>query len=98
MIEVVFYLALLLFVLRAAGKLWGGIQAGLKPPTGARRDVAARGVHMVRDPIFGTFVVPERAVSLTVGADVVYFCSATCRDAYRARPAARSGRVEGRTA
>jgi YHS domain-containing protein len=53
---------------------------------------------MVRDPVCGTFVVPERAVSLSVGREIVYFCSVACRDAYRARPSARPGRVEGRTA
>jgi YHS domain-containing protein len=53
---------------------------------------------MVRDPVCGTFVVPERAVSLTVGRELLHFCSVACRDAYRTRPAARSDRAEGRTA
>ena len=92
--EGIFYLVLLLFVFRAAGKLWGGIQEGLHPPAGPRGEALPPRVHMARDPICGTFVVPDRAVSLSVGRDVVYFCSAKCRDAYRERP----GRVEGRTA
>jgi len=44
-------------------------------------------VHMARDPVCGTFVVPERAVSVAVGRERVYFCSEKCRDAYRARTA-----------
>jgi YHS domain-containing protein len=53
---------------------------------------------MVRDPVCGTFVVPDRAIALMVGRENLYFCSTACRDTYRARPNARTGRVEGRTA
>ena len=59
-------------------------------------------VQMVRDPICGTFLLPDRAVSLVVdGRSRVYFCSEACRDRYRARPSTRSERPEraaGRTA
>jgi YHS domain-containing protein len=44
-----------------------------------------QGVHMERDPVCGTFVVPHRAVSLIEGRRQIYFCSPRCRDAYRAR-------------
>ncbi len=44
-----------------------------------------RGVAMARDPICGTYVVPERAVSLTDGGQQLFFCSTTCRDAFRTR-------------
>jgi YHS domain-containing protein len=47
----------------------------------------ARGIQMVRDPVCGTFVVPDRAVALADGSRQVYFCSANCRDKYRARTA-----------
>jgi YHS domain-containing protein len=40
---------------------------------------------MVRDPVCGTFVVPDRAVMLVEGAQRVHFCSDKCRDQYRAR-------------
>jgi len=46
-----------------------------------------RGVHMVRDPVCGTFVVPDRAVALHDGRVQVFFCSDACRDKYRARTA-----------
>jgi uncharacterized protein len=98
MLEVVFYVVLLLFVGRAALSLWGGIQEGLKGSSAPRGGVPSRGVQMVRDPVCGTFVVPDRAISLMVGRDHVFFCSVTCRDKYRSRPNARAERVEGRTA
>jgi YHS domain-containing protein len=94
---------LVLVIVRAMWRLLGGVLAGMKskpPVLGAPE----HGVHMVRDPVCGTFVVPDRAISLTVGRTVVYFCSAACRDQYRARPSAHSAssghpeHVEGRTA
>jgi hypothetical protein len=45
------------------------------------------GVHMVRDPVCGTFVVPDHAVMLHDGRARVFFCSDACRDKYRARTA-----------
>jgi YHS domain-containing protein len=95
MLRIVFFAILFLFVARALRSLWGGILEGLKQPSNASSAVPGRGVHMVRDPVCGTFVVPDRAVALTVGREHVYFCSITCRDKYRARPGTR---VEGRTA
>ena len=96
--RILFYIVLLLIVFRALRSLWGGILEGLNQPARSGGGVPSRGVAMVRDPVCGTFVVPERALSLSVGREVLYFCSARCRDEYRNRPAASSGRVEGRTA
>jgi YHS domain-containing protein len=38
---------------------------------------------MVRDPICGTFVLPDRARSIADGGSRVYFCSDACRDKYQ---------------
>jgi YHS domain-containing protein len=46
-----------------------------------------RGVHMVRDPVCGTFLLPDHAVTIVDGRSRVYFCSDACRDKYRARTA-----------
>jgi YHS domain-containing protein len=45
---------------------------------------------MVRDPVCGTFVLPERAVTLMDGRSRLFFCSEACRDKYRSRPSTRS--------
>jgi YHS domain-containing protein len=97
MVRIVVFTLLFLFVARAARSLWLGVLEGLRAP-GTGPDVPARGVQMTRDPVCGTFVVPERAVSLSIGRDVLYFCSTACRDAYRTQRTSRTGRVEGRTA
>ena len=51
-----------------------------------------QGVHMEKDPVCGTYVVPDRALSMSVGRQTIYFCSAACRDKYR--PSTGSGRPE----
>ena len=90
MIRLVFYAVLLILFARAMGRLWSGFVEGINgaPPPGG--NVPARGVQMVRDPVCGTYVVPDRAVALSDGSSRVFFCSANCRDKYRARPSTHS--------
>ena len=79
-------LILFLVTLRAIWRLLGGVIAGMK---GQARPTQApeRGIQMARDPVCGTFVVPDRAVTLVDGRQHLYFCSTKCRDQYRARTA-----------
>lgn len=91
-------------IARAISRLMGGVKDGLSgartaPPEAG--GVPQHGVHMERDPVCGTYVVPDRAVTITEGHTRVFFCSAKCRDQYRARPSTGSGRpepIEGHTA
>jgi len=83
---------ILTIVLRVITSTYSAFMEGLRGPGNAgprarRRSPAPDAVHMVRDPVCGTFVVPERAVSIADGRSRVYFCSEKCRDAYRARTA-----------
>lgn len=96
---------LLTILFRAVSRLWSGVVRGMQvqgghagPARGGSR-VPQRGVHMERDPVCGTFVVPERAVALsTSDGRRLYFCSTTCRDQYRDRPEASPAPAHGRTA
>jgi YHS domain-containing protein len=82
-----------LLAIRAVWKLLQGVMQGLAGPPaqrGARREsggVPAQGVQMAKDPVCGTYVVPDRAVSALVGRQTIYFCSTDCRDKYRAKTA-----------
>ena len=83
-----------LMAIRAVWKLLAGVMQGLSgPPNQPRQSqarnsgVPAQGVQMARDPVCGTYVVPDHAVALTVGRQHVYFCSASCRDKYQAKTA-----------
>jgi YHS domain-containing protein len=53
--------------------------------------VPPHGVQMVRDPVCGTFVLPDPTVAIVDGRSRVYFCSTGCRDKYRTRPSTPPG-------
>jgi len=75
---------LLTIVARTFWRLVDGVVEGMtgRPP-GSR--VRTRGAEMARDPVCGTFVVPDRAPTLVDGRTRYFFCSEACRDTYRAR-------------
>ena len=78
LIRFALFLLLALFVARALWRLLDGIVQGARG-----RSMPQRGVSMVRDPVCGTFIVPERAVTIVDGRTTVSFCSDKCRDKYR---------------
>jgi len=86
MVRLVFFAILLILVIRALARLGRGVVEGMNGPSPGR-GAPQLGVHMVRDPVCGTFVVPERSVTLSVGRDHLHFCSVNCRDKYRAKSA-----------
>ena len=69
--------------------LWRLVDGVIEGATGQPRSTRTKvpTMPMVRDPVCGTFVLPDRAVTLVDGRQRVYFCSDRCRDAYRARTA-----------
>ncbi len=80
-------LLLLLFIILAR-VFWRAVDAFIEGATGRPRGGRVpRAVSMARDPICGTFVLPERAVTLVDGRSRLFFCSEACRDKYRARTA-----------
>ena len=38
--------------------------------------------ELVKDPVCGTYIVRERALTLDAGKQTQYFCSERCRDEY----------------
>lgn len=102
MIRVIFYSILAFLLVRALSRFWNGVIAGVngpQPPRGSH--VPQRGVQMARDPICGTFVVPQRSIVLAQGGETLYFCSTTCRDRYLAHGSSggrRAESVSGRSA
>jgi hypothetical protein len=81
------FLLLLILIVVVGRSFWRLVDGILEGVSASPQPVSPPGaVHMVRDPVCGTFVVPERAVPLGDGTPV-YFCSSRCRDRYRARTA-----------
>ena len=92
MLRVVLELLLILLVARAFWRVIGGVIQGVAGPG---HGVPQHGTQMVRDPVCGTFVLPERAVVLSDGRGRTFFCSTKCRDAYRVRGEKDGSRSQG---
>jgi YHS domain-containing protein len=94
LLRLILFVVLAVFVARAFWRLVDGIVAGVAGrPLGGAGGVPQR-VQMVRDPVCGTFLLPERAVMLSDGRTRLFFCSDACRDKYRLRPSTDPGRPD----
>jgi len=71
-------IVLILIVLRI---LWRMIMGPIRRPRHERRS-GGRSMPLVRDPVCGTYLLPDRAIKVGTGDHVVYFCSETCRAKY----------------
>lgn len=94
-------LRLLLFfiVVRAVMLLVGGLLRGLmqaarvptddgdQPGPRPRGRVARSNGTLVQDPVCGTYVLQDRALTMATTAGTAFFCSERCRSAYDAQAA-----------
>jgi YHS domain-containing protein len=83
MIGWVLRLLLLLIVIRIVWRFIAGVMDGLNPRT--QGSTRKKSVPLVKDPVCGTYVVRDRALTLDAGKETQYFCSETCRDEYARR-------------
>ena len=91
------FIVLGIIVARAFWRLVDGIVEGVSGrPKGGRGRVPTRGVQMVRDPVCGTFVLPDHALTIVDGRSRVFFCSAACRDKYCRSAGSTDEDFEGR--
>lgn len=99
MLRFILLAILVTLVARAFWRVVDGLMEGLRGNrvTGGATTTPLS-VQMARDPVCGTYVVPSRAVVLLEGSRQIFFCSASCRDKYRATASDRREPVEGRTA
>ena len=86
MFRLVLFVILSVFVARAFWRMVDGVIEGFSGQP-RRSNIQTRGVQIARDPVCGTYVVPDRAVAITDGRRQTFFCSADCRDKYRATSA-----------
>lgn len=80
MLRLILAFILISMVLRAVSRLVRGITDGMGPP---RQTPPPPAVALARDPVCGTYVVPDRSVAIVDGRQQVFFCSTVCRDKYR---------------
>jgi YHS domain-containing protein len=84
MLRLALFVIFAIFAAQAFWRLVDGIIDGVRGPR-PRHQAPQQSVSMVRDPVCGTFVLPERAVALVSGEARLFFCSDRCRDEYRSR-------------
>jgi YHS domain-containing protein len=84
--RIILFVILSVFVARAFWRMVDGVIEGLSGRLPGS-NIQSRGVQMARDPVCGTYVVPDHAVAITDGRRQIFFCSTACRDKYRARTA-----------
>lgn len=76
---------LIVMLARAFWKVVDGVVEGAtgRPRPGGRATKAA--TKLVRDPICGTYIVPNPSLSVVRGGATVYFCSDRCLQSFRTR-------------
>ena len=85
LLRLALFIVFAVIVARAFWRLIDGIVDGARGKGSG--GVPSRGVAMVRDPVCGTFVLPDNAKMISDGRARVFFCSDACRDKYLARTA-----------
>lgn len=58
------------------------------PPSSPSQTNQPRAGELKKDPVCGTFVAPEVAVTQSFNGQTLHFCSKKCRDEYARRPPA----------
>lgn len=84
----IFLVPLIRMVMGAAGRLFTNFALGQKPQTPQRRPgdrpPAPAGGVLHQDPVCGTYVSEAVALRLNAAGQTHYFCSAACRDKFKA--------------
>jgi YHS domain-containing protein len=86
-IRVLLIAVLMLVIANAFWRLVDGIMEAASGTTtgGRKRGGAPPAVRLARDPVCGTHVPVNAALSLTTKGRTQYFCSEKCRDEYLRR-------------
>ena len=76
---------LIVMLARAFWKVVDGVVEGAtgRPRSSGGRTSAAP-TKLVRDPVCGTYIVPNPSLSVVRGGNTAYFCSDRCLKSYRA--------------
>jgi len=53
-------------------------------PAGPKRPTVSAGGELKKDPVCGTFISTSTALQKKAGGETYYFCSAECRDKFKA--------------
>ncbi|MBZ5625967.1 MAG: hypothetical protein LAQ69_45850 [Acidobacteriia bacterium] len=84
-VEIIFPLLVLLFLRSVLKSIVAGFRSASAPQNRARQapPQVSVGGELKKDPVCGTYVSTAGSLSQKVNGQLVYFCSAACRDKYR---------------
>ena len=82
-IRVLFPLLLIWFIQALAKSLFSGLRSVVTQPPRQTPGFQTGG-ELKKDPVCGTYVAVEGSVTKSVNGELMHFCSAACRDKYRA--------------
>ena len=77
-------LLLILVIREILRSLFGGGSRVVANPMRPAPPKVSTGGELKKDPVCGTYVSADISPKKTVGGQTFYFCSAACRDKYRA--------------
>ena len=84
----VLFLLRVILVIVLVRALWRLLRGVLEGAGYSRAASLPHGVRLVRDPVCGTYVPQERALTAhTASGGTAFFCSEACRSAYDAQAA-----------
>ena len=69
-------------VLKGFGEMFRGETSASAP--GPRPTAVPTGGELKKDPVCGTFISTSTALQKKAGGETYYFCSAACRDKFKA--------------
>ncbi len=75
-----------LLIVMLARAFWRFVDSVVEGAGGrSRRRPSSAPTKLVRDPVCGTYIVPNPSLSVAHGGTTAYFCSDRCLKSYRAR-------------
>jgi YHS domain-containing protein len=83
-IMTVLFISLLRSVIGIITKGFGDAFQGATRPSPAARPTVPAGGELKKDPVCGTFISAATALHRQVRGETYYFCSAVCRDKFKA--------------
>jgi YHS domain-containing protein len=82
--EFVLPLIFFLFLRSLLSGFFSGRRSPSRTPNATPPPPAASGGKLYKDPVCGTYVSGDSAITLTMNGRTMYFCSRECWDKYRA--------------
>lgn len=83
-LRVILPLLILWFLRRILQSIFGRLNSSVSKSSSRPAPPVQTGGELKKDPVCGTYVSTEASVTKRINGETLHFCSAACRDKYRA--------------